>query len=192
MTDTNNVADTAAPMRLRADPPKVTRLSRKVLAGFGLIASLAVAGALFYALQPRDSGPGGNELYSVENRPTAEGLTGLPSDYTGPILGPPLPGDLGRPILDAQNRGQPVVPPVITAPAIDPDEQRRLAEEEAERLRNIPPIDYAAIARQVRYNHDMFTVYLRTVFLYLTMSIATVSVHRNWSYHGGWMISPVL
>ena len=32
-------------------------------------------------------------------------------DYTGPVLGPPLPGDLGRPILDAQNKGQPVVPP---------------------------------------------------------------------------------
>lgn len=137
MTDTNKLADTAAPMRLRADPPKVTRLSRKVLAGVGLIASLAVAGALFYALQPRDSGPGGGELYSVENRPTAEGLTGLPADYTGPVLGPPLPGDLGRPILEAQNRGHPVAPPIIATPAVDPDEQRRLAEEEAARLSQV-------------------------------------------------------
>lgn len=137
MTDTNNLADTPAAMRLRADPPKVTRLSRNVLAGTGLIASLAIAGALFYALQPRDPGPWDGELYSVENRPTADGLTGLPSDYTGPILGPPLPGDLGRPILDAQNRGQPVAPPVIAAPVVDPDEQRRLAEEEAARLSQV-------------------------------------------------------
>ena len=36
MSDTN----TAAPMRLRAEPPRVTRLSRKVLAGVGAAALL--------------------------------------------------------------------------------------------------------------------------------------------------------
>ena len=133
MSDTN----TAAPMRLRAEPPRVTRLSRKVLAGVGAAALLGVGGALIYALQTREAGPGGGELYSTENRPTADGLAGLPRDYTGPILGPALPGDLGRPILDAQNRGQPVVPPAITTPAVDPEEQRRLAEEEAARLSNV-------------------------------------------------------
>ena len=130
-------SDTAAPMRLRAEPPRVTRLSRKVLAGVGAAALLGVGGALIYALQTREAGPGGGELYSTENRPTADGLAGLPRDYTGPILGPALPGDLGRPILDAQNRGQPIVPPAITTPAVDPEEQRRLAEEEAARLSNV-------------------------------------------------------
>ena len=133
MSDTN----TSAPMRLRAEPPRVTRLSRKVLAGVGAAALLGVGGALIYALQTREAGPGGGELYSTENRPTADGLAGLPRDYTGPILGPALPGDLGRPILDAQNRGQPIVPPAITTPAVDPEEQRRLAEEEAARLSNV-------------------------------------------------------
>ena len=92
---------------------------------------------LIYALQTRDAGPGGEELYSTENRPTADGLSGLPRDYTGPVLGPALPGDLGRPILDAQNRGRPVAPPVMTTPAVDPEEQRRLAEEEAARLSRV-------------------------------------------------------
>ena len=133
MSDT----DTAAPMRLRAEPPRVTRLSRKVLAGAGAVALLGIGGALIYALQTRDAGPGGGELYSTENRPTADGLAGLPRDYTGPVLGPALPGDLGRPILEAQNRGQPVAPPTITAPAVDPDEQRRLAEKEAARLSGV-------------------------------------------------------
>jgi type IV secretion system protein VirB10 len=64
-------------------------------------------------------------------------LNELPSDYTGPVLGPPLPGDLGRPILDAQERGQPVPPPAINAPAVDPEEQRRLAEEEAARTSRV-------------------------------------------------------
>ena len=35
-----------SPMRLRPEPPRVTRLSRKVLAGLGLVASLGVGGAL--------------------------------------------------------------------------------------------------------------------------------------------------
>ena len=133
MSDTN----IAAPMRLRAESPRVTRLSRKMLAGVGAVALLGIGGALIYALQTRDAGPGGDELYSTENRPTADGLSGLPRDYTGPVLGPALPGDLGRPILDAQNRGQPIVTPAITTPAVDPEEERRRAEEEAARLSNV-------------------------------------------------------
>lgn len=126
-------ADSAAPMRLRAEPPRVTRLSRKVLATAGVVVSLGIGGALIYALQTRDGDGPSEELYSTENRSTADGLAGLPRDYTGPVLGPALPGDLGRPILDAQNRGQPVVPPAMAAPQVDPEEQRRLAELEAAR-----------------------------------------------------------
>lgn len=130
-------ADTAEPMRLRGTPPRVTRLSRRVLAGLGLVGAFGVGGALIYALQTPEHGSGGDELYSTENRNRADGLNELPSDYTGPVLGPPLPGDLGRPILDAQERGQPVPPPAINAPAVDPEEQRRLAEEEAARTSRV-------------------------------------------------------
>ncbi|MFG1279786.1 TrbI/VirB10 family protein [Xanthobacter autotrophicus] len=127
----------ATPMRLRAEPPRVTRLSRKVLAGIGLVAGLGLGGALIYALQTRSTGTGGEELYSTENRSTADGLAGLPRDYTGPILGPPLPGDLGRPIVNAQNRGQPVVPPAMPAATVDPEEQRLHAEKEAARTSRV-------------------------------------------------------
>lgn len=88
-----------APMRLRAEAPRVTRLSRKVLASVTAVGLVGIGGALIYALQTRDGGQGGEELYSTNNRQTADGLAGLPRDYTGPVLGPPLPGDLGRPIL---------------------------------------------------------------------------------------------
>src|SRR3546814_2931616 len=95
-------------MRLRADAPLVTRLSRKVLACLGIVAGVGIGGALIYALQTRDGGRSTEELYSTDNRSTAAGLAGLPRDYSGvPQLGPPLPGDLGRPIRGAQNRGQP-------------------------------------------------------------------------------------
>ncbi|MCX5512887.1 TrbI/VirB10 family protein [Kaistia algarum] len=129
-----------APMRLRSEPPRVTRLSRKVLAGLGLVASLGVGGALIYALQTSQGGRQNEELLSTDNRATPDGLNSLPRDYTGPVLGPPLPGDLGRPILDARNRGQPVTPPLVGTPAnpavqpgLSAEEQRRLQELEAAR-----------------------------------------------------------
>ena len=127
-----------APMRLRPEPPRVTRLSRKVLIGLGAAGSLAISGALYYALQTRN-GSQGQELYSTDNRTTPDGLAGLPKDYSGvPKLGPPLPGDLGRPILNAQNAGQPVQTPGIATPNAGPvgptpEEQRRAQELEAAR-----------------------------------------------------------
>jgi type IV secretion system protein VirB10 len=118
-------------LRLRNAPPRVTRLSRKVLAGLGFVSALAIAAALGYALQTQHGGGENKELYSTESHATADGLANLPRDYTGvpravPQLGPPLPGDLGRPILNAQGQ----------APAEGPEaaEQRRQQEMEAARL----------------------------------------------------------
>jgi type IV secretory pathway VirB10-like protein len=130
---TGPAGDAADPMRLRGEAPRVTRLSRKVLAGIGLVASVGIGGALIYALQTRDSGKSAEELYSTDNRSTADGLAGLPRDYSSvPQLGPPLPGDLGRPILGAQNRGQPL--PSQPNPGLSAEEQRRLQEIETARV----------------------------------------------------------
>ncbi|PWI54396.1 conjugal transfer protein TraI [Rhizobium phaseoli] len=129
-------SDLKAEFRLRPEPARVTRLSRKVLIGLGAVSSLAIAAALFFAL---DTGRRGNqtpdELYNTENRTPADGLANLPKDYTGiPKLGPALPGDLGRPILKAEEEGKPVIVPTIQTPRADPEEQRRLAELEAARV----------------------------------------------------------
>ena len=137
---TEPAEDIEKPMRLRGDAPRVTRLSRKVLAGLGGVTSLVLGGALIYALQTRDTTKTADELFSTENRATADGLVGLPKDYsTIPKLGPPLPGDLGRPILDAQRRGMPVPNPIIVPPdpTISAEEQRRLQEIEAARMSKI-------------------------------------------------------
>lgn len=137
MTDASRSAPEVTPdLRLRPERPRVTRLSRKVLMGLGGVAGVAVGAALIYALQTRNANQAAKELYSIENRPTADGLTGLPRDYTGiPRLGPPLPGDLGRPILSAQNQGQPVpAGGPLPQPGMTPEEQRRLQEIEAARL----------------------------------------------------------
>jgi type IV secretion system protein TrbI len=92
-------------MRLRPGLAPVTRLSRKVLVGLGIIGAGAVSAALFFALEPQRYTTG-SELYHVGNAPAPEGLASLPRDYTGlprqvPKLGPPLPGDLGKPIVGA-------------------------------------------------------------------------------------------
>ena len=128
--------DIAAQLRLRPEPPRVTRLSRKILIGAGGVAGIAIAGALLWALDTsRRSSQPATELYNVDSKTPADGLAGLPKDYTNiPKLGPAPPGDLGRPILRAQEQGKPVAAPAIQMPRVDPDEQRRLAEIEAARL----------------------------------------------------------
>jgi type IV secretory pathway VirB10-like protein len=146
----------AATMRLRPEPPRVTRLSRKALAGLALVTSLGLGGALIYALQTRHGGNQGQELYSTDNRTTPDGLANLPKDYSGvPKLGPPLPGDLGRPILSAQNAGQsvPTPPMAMPNPGISQEEQRRLQETESARTARLfsstetrPPNPAAAVS----------------------------------------------
>jgi type IV secretion system protein TrbI len=126
---TGAASDGAGSMRLGGEAPRVTRLSRKVLMGLGLAAGVGIGAALIYAFQSRYGARLAEELYSTDNRSTADGLAGLPRDYsTVPKLGPPLPGDLGRPALGAQARGQAAPNTGMTA-----EEQRRLQEIEAAR-----------------------------------------------------------
>jgi len=133
------VGEPVARMRLRPEPPRVTRLSRKVLAGVGIVTGLGIGGALIYALQVQHGGKAAKELYTTDGRSAPDGLAGLPKDYGAvPRLGPPLPGDLGRPILNAQNGGQPVPVPGMAQPVgalagPDPEIQRRHQELEAAR-----------------------------------------------------------
>jgi type IV secretion system protein TrbI len=123
--------DFAAELRLRPERPPVTRLSRRVLTGLAAVGVIAISTALIWALYQGPRKPtGGAELYNTDNKPTPDGLAALPKDYAGPArevpkLGPPLPGDLGRPIVSAQREG---------AAMIDPAEQRLAQEQEAARL----------------------------------------------------------
>lgn len=118
--------------RLGGETPRVMRLSRKTLAALGAGASLAIGGALIYALQPKTAQKPEN-LYDTNTRNRADLVTGAPADYSDvPKLGPPLPGDLGRPIVAAQQKGQNVPIPPIGSPASDaarPDPKRAAAEE---------------------------------------------------------------
>ncbi len=118
-------------MRLRPNRVPVMRLSRKVIVALCLVAAIAIACALFIALQSKRQ-VAGTELFSTDNRTTPDGLNNLPHDYTSapkpvPQLGPPLPGDLGRPILNAGAGNAAAAPP-------DPEKQRIAQEQEAARV----------------------------------------------------------
>ncbi|MGH6913893.1 MAG: TrbI/VirB10 family protein [Geminicoccales bacterium] len=113
---------------LKATPRRTVRFKRKLLIGIAAVACGGVLGVTWLALQ----GPGmrigqqGQELYSTERKPTPEGLAGLPGDYGQmrpgtPQLGPPLPGDLGGPILERQRQ-------LGIAPGASMDDQAALAE----------------------------------------------------------------
>lgn len=133
-----STAEAAAPMRLRAESPRVTRISRKALTGLGLVAGLGIGGALIYALQTADRQQAGEELVTTDRRQTADGLRDLPGSYGDvPVLGPPLPGDLGGPVLRAREEGQPLPATHMPVPAVDEEEQRRLAELEAARTSSL-------------------------------------------------------
>lgn len=124
--------------RLEGELPRVMRLSRRTLAVLGGTAGIAIGGALLWALRPVDP-KAAQELYEVTSPNRSEAVTGAPADYGAvPKLGPPLPGDLGRPIVSAQQAGEPVPVPAMGPPTADPRQtareqakQRALQEREA-------------------------------------------------------------
>ncbi len=111
--------------RLGGELPRVMRLSRKTLAVLGGAAGIAIGGALLWALRPVDP-RAAQELYEVTAPNRSETVTGAPADYGAvPKLGPPLPGDLGRPIVSAQKAGEPMPAPAMGPPPPDPAQTAR-------------------------------------------------------------------
>jgi type IV secretion system protein VirB10 len=117
-------------LALRAQPRPVVRLNRRMLAlGAGTLTAAVLGGTLWsLQVQQRARNPA-TELFNVDRVARAEDLERLPKDYAGlpkapPVLGEPLPGDLGPAIVKAQ---QPM------GSGIDPEQAERLAAEEAAR-----------------------------------------------------------
>ena len=136
--------DPDSAVKLRGDPPRVMRLSRKAIGIASACGFALVGGALIYALQPAGR-KGADELYNTDGVAVADNLAGAPKDYGQvPKLGPPLPGDLGKPILEAQRRGDlAALPPIGAGPPaapLDPattaaEAARQRAEQEREAAR---------------------------------------------------------
>jgi len=101
-------------MALRSPPRPVVRLNRRMLVILAGSLAAVVLGATLWSLQPaRHARDAAIELYNVDRVAKAESLDQLPKDYsklpppvklTVPVLGEPLPGDLGPAILHAERR----------------------------------------------------------------------------------------
>ncbi|SBV31884.1 Conjugation TrbI family protein [uncultured Sphingopyxis sp.] len=98
-------------LALRAAPGRVTRFRRGAIIAIAAVGSTAIVGVAWLALKPASIGliaPADDKLVGAKAPPDA--LAGAPTSYGDvPQLGAPLPGDLGRPILNHQ-RGLDMVP----------------------------------------------------------------------------------
>lgn len=112
---------------LRGAPGRVTRFRRGAIVAIAAAGSIAIVGAAWLALKPASlSLVAASDDRVVSAKAPPDALAGAPTSYGDiPLLGPPLPGDLGRPILDHQRR-------MGMAPGEPGDEAARRAAEEAE------------------------------------------------------------
>lgn len=108
---TTGAATPPPDLSLRPPLPRVMRLSRKAIIGLCLAATAGIGGSLVYALSNGTKAPPEN-LIGAGSEAASDTLASAPKDYSQvPKLGPPLPGDLGGPILAAQKRGDVVAIP---------------------------------------------------------------------------------
>ncbi len=98
-------------LALRTRPRPVARVNRRILVGVIAGGMLLIAGLVMVALNPpswRQAGLG-PELVTVDRKPTADGLSRLPSSYEGlqPKAPPPVKSALppGVPVLQATEPG---------------------------------------------------------------------------------------
>lgn len=112
---------------LRAAPGRVTRFRRGAIVAIAAAGSTAIVGVAWLALKPASLTfvtASDDKLVGAKAPPDA--LAGAPTSYGDvPQLGPPLPGDLGRPILEHQRE-------MGMAPGEAADEAARRAAQEAE------------------------------------------------------------
>lgn len=112
-------------MALRASPRPVTRLNRRMLAVLaGTLGAFVLGGTLWSLQSHKRERNAATELYNVDRVSRAESFDQLPKDYSKvpvaakpvPVLGEPLPGDLGPAIVHAQrNAGAGAYPPSAQA-----------------------------------------------------------------------------
>ncbi|MBO9669537.1 MAG: TrbI/VirB10 family protein [Sphingobium sp.] len=122
-------------LSIRARPSRAIRFRRGAIIGIAALGSVSLMSITWMALKPQvfRQVVQESELSQLMAKPASDALSSLPASYSDvPKLGPPLPGDLGRPILRAQERAGGEVAP----PQADPAEaarQQRLADLKAAR-----------------------------------------------------------
>lgn len=136
MTDTQNASSAAIPPKadpetlvLRGAPGRVVRFRRGAVIAIAALGSTAIVGAAWVALKPATFRVvAGSDRGDAGAKVPADALADAPKSYGDvPQLGPPLPGDLGRPILDHQRSLGAPLPPAGPDQAAQAAEAERLA-----------------------------------------------------------------
>jgi type IV secretory pathway VirB10-like protein len=118
-------------LAIRTRPPRAIRFKRGVIIVIAAIGSVSLIAVTWMALRPHllPRADSQAELSEPNARPTGDVLDAVPSTYGDvPRLGPPLPGDLGRPILEHQQ---------AMAGVVDRGGQQLQQSESAERERQL-------------------------------------------------------
>lgn len=117
---------------LRGKPTRAIRFKGGVIVSLTALTSAGLAATTWVALRPASFHiVSRDDDRSDPGKVSTDTLSGLPTSYgDAPKLGPPLPGDLGRPILDHQ-RGL-VADAVMPATDTRPADQTAIAEREAQ------------------------------------------------------------
>ena len=130
---------------IRASPLRAIRFKRKVVVGITTVGVVALVGVTGIALKPSVFRiiANGDDKSDLGAKAPADALSALPKTYGDvPQLGPPLPGDLGKPILERQQQllanGSLAQPPLSDGKAqaeqaAQAERERQLAEVRAAR-----------------------------------------------------------
>jgi type IV secretory pathway VirB10-like protein len=94
---------------LRGKPRRITRFRRNVVIGAVAAVVVVVCGAAWFALRVHipKARVGGEQTFNTDAKPAADAVAVLPSNYDKmkpPKLGPPLPGDLGAPLVSRERQ----------------------------------------------------------------------------------------
>lgn len=118
-------------LAIRSSPPRAIRFKRWAIIGIATTVSIGLIFVAWRSLTPRlvRTVDVQSELSQPNAHPGGDALRGVPATYGDvPKLGPPLPGDLGKPILERQQQL------IGAGPADDQQVRQAQVSEQAQRL----------------------------------------------------------
>ena len=192
---------------LRGSPRRVARFRREIIIGVAAVGALTIAAVTWIALEPISFqlAASGDEMFEPSNGKSPEALAGVPGRYDDiPKLGPPLPGDLGRPILEHQRKMNGSYLPATAADeqatVLAAERERHLAEETAARQsaimmavgtaqRAMPPGDRAESVAAPSTTETGQSSAQPPAAAPLTATGSSVSQHRIEAAASPWLIS---
>jgi type IV secretion system protein TrbI len=142
---------------LREKPAGAVKFKKSVIIGGSALTSAALVAVAWMSLSPATFHlvAEGNKPVATDRKGVPDALAGAPKTYGDiPKLGPPLPGDLGKPILDRQRElaiASEGVPPVSSTgsaeQAAEAERQRLIAEQKSVREASVMVQRTGAIAQ---------------------------------------------